>query len=145
MYKKITNNNEITNVLRVRDDAQIPLDESNSDYDACLKWLDKNNLTLEQLEEAYPKSEQDYIRLYSDAMQVHIDATAHSKDYKDGVSCASYSVSTNVGWKAESLAFIAWRDSCWRYAYQVLDNAQSGTQLPSLQDFIDNCPVITWP
>lgn len=82
---------------------------------------------------------------YGNALQLHIDQIAQSKDYKDSNSCASYVNSTNLVWKTESIAFVAWRDTVWSYAYQVLDDViNNGATLPSVNEFIANAPVITW-
>lgn len=75
-----------------------------------------------------------------------IDQTAKSKGYADGVSCASYSTSTNPLWKNESIAFIAWRDSVWDYLYALLAEISSGSDpIPSVQEIIDGIPPIIWP
>ena len=49
MYKLIKNpfTGELINqVLRVADNAIIPMDEANTDYQAYLKWLDEGNTPL---------------------------------------------------------------------------------------------------
>ena len=75
-----------------------------------------------------------------------IDATAKAKSYADGVSCASYATSSNAQWKAEAQCFIDWRDSVWNYLYQLLATL-SGNQepIPSVQEIINQLPIIVWP
>jgi hypothetical protein len=48
MYKLIRNSlsNDISTVLRISDNAFIPFDESNTDYQAYLKWLSEGNQPL---------------------------------------------------------------------------------------------------
>lgn len=78
--------------------------------------------------------------------QVVIDKTAQVKSYSDGVSCASYAVSTNPQWKVEAIAFIAWRDSVWDYLYALLAKISTGSDpIPQLQEVIDGIPPIVWP
>ena len=44
MYKKIKNDNDV--IQRLSDGAFIPMHESNTDYQAYLKWLDEGNTPL---------------------------------------------------------------------------------------------------
>jgi hypothetical protein len=48
MYKLIKDNitNQIKVVCRLEDEAYIPMDEANTDYQAYLKWLDEGNTPL---------------------------------------------------------------------------------------------------
>ena len=48
MYKLIKNklNNEITVVKRLSDNAYIPFDLANTDYQEYLKWLEEGNTPL---------------------------------------------------------------------------------------------------
>ena len=75
-----------------------------------------------------------------------IDNTARSKGYGDGVSCSSYATSTNVIWKNEAIAFIAWRDSVWDYLYALLARISDGRNpIPSVLEIIDGIPPMVWP
>jgi hypothetical protein len=48
MYKLIKDNitNQIKVICRLEDEAYIPMDEANTDYQAYLKWLDEGNTPL---------------------------------------------------------------------------------------------------
>ena len=48
MYKLIKNllTNQVTSVLRIADNAYIPFDSDNSDYQAYLKWVSEGNTPL---------------------------------------------------------------------------------------------------
>ena len=46
MYKLQKFNNEIIAIQRLSDNASIPFDPANSDYQAYLKWLDEGNTPL---------------------------------------------------------------------------------------------------
>jgi hypothetical protein len=48
MYKLIKDNitNQIKVVCRLEDEAYIPMDEANTDYQAYLKWLEEGNTPL---------------------------------------------------------------------------------------------------
>lgn len=89
-----------------------------------------------------PPTESDYAA----AIQGHIDATARSKDYADGVALASYVNSTIQQWASEADAFVAWRDQVWVYAYTELAKVQSGTRpQPEITTLIGELPPIAWP
>jgi hypothetical protein len=78
-------------------------------------------------------------------IQTIIDSTAQAKQYNDGVSCASYVMSTNDTWKAQATAFIAWRDSVFAYALNILAQVQQGAPLPTVESVIAGLPTMTWP
>jgi hypothetical protein len=39
MYKLVNRNNELVAILRISDNASIPLDTDNTDYQAYLAWV----------------------------------------------------------------------------------------------------------
>lgn len=83
---------------------------------------------------------------YEDAIQAHIDDAARSKLFRDGVTLASYTASTNPQWAAEAQAFVAWRDQVWADAYQELARVQGGErEQPTVGEIIDELPAINWP
>lgn len=83
---------------------------------------------------------------YEAAIQSHVDDTARSRLFRDGVTMASYAASTNPQWAAEAEAFIAWRDAVWVHAYAELDRVQSGLRnQPTIDQFLGEIPPIIWP
>jgi hypothetical protein len=46
MYKLINRNNELSAILRIADNASIPLDEANTDYQAYLAWVAEGGVVL---------------------------------------------------------------------------------------------------
>lgn len=83
---------------------------------------------------------------YKEQLQLVIDLTAQSKDYKDGFACASYATSTNPQWAAEAASFITWRDNVFIYAYDYLEKVQNGQiSNPNVEEFIAGIPVMVWP
>lgn len=75
----------------------------------------------------------------------HIASVAGEKQYSSAVSCASYALSTNLTWKAEAEAFIAWRDSVYVYAMGIIASVQQGGAVPTMEGVIAGIPVMTWP
>lgn len=86
------------------------------------------------------------IEPYRAAIQAHVDAAAQGRNYGDGALLASYVTSTIPQWQAEAVTFVAWRDAVWVYTYAELDKALNGErEQPSVEDFIGELPVISWP
>lgn len=83
---------------------------------------------------------------YQNAVQKHVDDTAVSKQYADGVALATYKDSTVPLWAAQATAFIAWRDQVWTFAYDMLAKVQAGqVPQPTIDELIAELPAITWP
>jgi hypothetical protein len=83
---------------------------------------------------------------YEAAIQALVDATATERKFRDGVTMASYVNSTNSQWAAEALAFVAWRDAVWAYAYAELEKVTTGQRpQPTVEDFLAEIVPINWP
>ncbi len=83
---------------------------------------------------------------YEAAIQGIVDATAREKLFRDGVTLASYTASTNPQWAAEAVAFVAWRDGVWAYAYSELAKVQAGLRdQPTVEEFLTEIEPIEWP
>lgn len=83
---------------------------------------------------------------YESAIQETVDQTARQMQFRDGVTLASYTASTNTQWAAEAIAFVAWRDAVWAHAYAELAKVQTGQrEQPTIDEFIAGLPKIAWP
>lgn len=83
---------------------------------------------------------------YETAIQALVDATATERKFRDGVTMASYVNSTNLQWAAEAIAFVAWRDGVWAYAYSELDKVMNGQRTqPTIEEFLAEIDPIDWP
>jgi len=80
---------------------------------------------------------------YTAAIEVHVDAVAQQRGYKDGERCASYASSTKAAWAAEAAAFVAWRDAVWTAALAMLAAVQAGGDIP--ESPIAGLPEMEWP
>jgi hypothetical protein len=88
----------------------------------------------------------DLIAGYQAAIQAHVDAKAAERNYTSGVHAASYADSTIPAWKAEALAFIAWRDAVWVQAVTTLAQVQGGQIAPpTVAAMIASLPALVWP
>lgn len=83
---------------------------------------------------------------YENAIQNLVDSTARERQFRDGVTLASYIGSTKPKWAAEAQAFVAWRDNVWHYAYGELAKVQAGQrQRPTVDQFLTEIAPIAWP
>ena len=82
---------------------------------------------------------------YEDAVQKHLDETAHSRGYDNTYTCLSYLESTNPIWKNEAEIFNIWRDNVWLECHTLLNKWQAGEiSQPTIQEVINQLPQIEW-
>ncbi|MCZ7886060.1 hypothetical protein [Agrobacterium salinitolerans] len=83
---------------------------------------------------------------YENAIQNLVDETARERQFRDGVTLASYIGSTIQTWAAEAQSFVAWRDNVWSYAYGEFASVQAGQrQQPTVEQFLAEIAPIAWP
>lgn len=95
--------------------------------------------------EPEPLSLEDQLNVYRAAVQDKLEQVAHERGYSTALSIVSYSDSTNDTWKGEAQSFILWRDAVYVYALAILNDVQQGGETPTLADFLNGLPTITWP
>lgn len=80
------------------------------------------------------------------ALDAHVDATARGMGYRSSESCAGYAASTDATFKAEALAFIAWRDALWRTAIAVMQAVLAGQRaVPTREELLAEMPAFERP
>jgi len=72
-------------------------------------------------------------------------STAQSRGYSSVNSIISYAVSSNIQWKAEADAFVAWRDKVWEHVYIEYMAIDAGGDIPDEDAFMASLPKIIWP
>ena len=77
------------------------------------------------------------------AIDSHVEAQAHALQYNGAAHLASYAASTVPEWAAEAQAFVAWRDSVWQAAIDMLADAEASGEAPSVEDVLAALPE--WP
>lgn len=83
---------------------------------------------------------------YEEAIQSDVDQAARGRQFRGGVTLASYVSSTIRQWSFETQAFIAWRDVVWAYAYQELAKVMAGErEQPTIEQIVAELPAIIWP
>lgn len=77
----------------------------------------------------------------------YFSIVATQRRYLNELSCISYYHSTNAQWAAESQTFSAWRDDALIYVLeQRQDIVNEVRPIPeTLQELMDELPVIVWP
>jgi hypothetical protein len=117
-------------------------------FDAETGEITERPLTEEEIEEIQtpPAPPLPTITDYENAIQNLVDSTAREKQFRDGVTLASYTASTKPKWAAEAQAFVAWRDNVWFYAYGELAKVQGGQRpQPTVEQFLGEIAPIAWP
>jgi hypothetical protein len=122
--------------------AYVPDDPESTERQAIAAWEAEGNVIPAYSEETPTPTITDY----ENAIQNLVDSTAREKQFRDGVTLASYIGSTKPKWAAEAQAFVAWRDYVWTSAYAELEKVQNGErEQPSIEAIIEELPKITWP
>lgn len=104
------------------------------------KWVDGEIIAVE------PSQPVATIIDYENAIQNLVDNTARERQFRDGVTLASYIGSTKANWAAEAQAFVAWRDNVWFYAYGELAKVQAGErQQPTVEQLLTEIAPVDWP
>ena len=134
MYK-LTDTNSI---IRLSDNAIIPTDEGNRDYQNYLVWVAEGNSPAP----VDPPSSAQIQAALTTAVQAHLDASAKARGYDDIVSACSYAGAPNP-FQEEAITFLQKRAACWQYGYQVLAECEAGTRaIPSSDELLGELPLI---
>lgn len=100
--------------------------------------------SLERPEQPPPSMEEQK-KVYENAVQAHLDATAQTRGYDNTYTCLSYTTSKDETWLRESLAFSEWRDSVWRKAHEILNAYMAGEiAQPTVEEVIAQLPPVDW-
>ena len=139
MYK-LTNT---TSVIRLSDNAFIPADHSNTDFQVYQEWLNAGNtpqpVDAETVEQAQARITQQ--------VQQRLDDFAKTRNYDNCLSACSYAASTNDKFKNEALYCVESRDQTWLKCAEILNDALAGNRpMPDdISDFENELPALTWP
>lgn len=110
------------------------------EYPGLRKWNNGEVVTFERPQPTVTIAD------YENAIQNLVDETARERQFRDGVTLASYTASTKPKWAAEAQAFVAWRDNAWFYAYGELAKVQAGQrEQPTVEQFLTEISPIAWP
>lgn len=98
-------------------------------------WLSAPNYNLQYLQ-----------NIIEDQLKLIIESKPKERGYDNILTLMSYTNSSNIQWKAEANAFIAWRDSVFEYSYGLLAQVQANQiTAPTLDNFLAGLPILNWP
>lgn len=139
MYK-LTNT---TSIIRIADNAVIPADSANADFQQYQIWLADGNVpgpvdteTIEQVQARITQQ-----------VQQRLDDFAKTRNYDNCLSACSYVASTNEKFKNEAIYCIESRDQTWLKCAEILNDALAGNRpMPDdISDFENELPALVWP
>ncbi|MFH1806818.1 MAG: hypothetical protein ABID63_18210 [Pseudomonadota bacterium] len=77
---------------------------------------------------------------------LHINSVARLKGYDDGEDLSAYVNSTKALWRAEAMAFVAWRDGVLTYAQDQIDLwIAEGREISTADELVGELDEIEWP
>lgn len=132
-------NYQLTNgssIIRLGDNAFIPVDPANADYQAYLSWVAMGNVA----QPATQPTLSQVIASLEIAVQLWLDQTAQGNGYNDIHSCISYLNSSNSTWAADAKAALAWRDAVWEQCYSLESSSALQSNPPTASQLIAQLP-----
>jgi hypothetical protein len=136
MYK-LTNTNT---VIRLSDNATIPFDEANTDYQEYLAWLTEGN-TPEPLPSETP--EKTVARLEA-SLDRKLDEVAKEYRYESIRTMVTYATSEHPVFGVEGRAAVAYRDAVYAYGIQCIADVEEGKRtIPTEEELIAELPPFT--
>ena len=118
-----------------------------AEYRSAAAWCNENDASLEDKGEYFeivtrPVGE---ITLadYDFAMEEHLKTARIQRGYTTREP-SDYISSAVDRWRQDAIDWIAFRDAVLTYALNVQDAVIAGGALPTLEEFMDNMPVIAW-
>lgn len=140
MYKLNQNS-----IIRLSDNACIPLDPANTDYTEFLKWESEGN-TPEPADIPPPPTTDEIIKSFTDAIQARLDTFTQTRGYDGILSACTYGTSTNQKFAAEGAYCVSARDATWAKCYEILSDVQAEVRpMPTLDEIVAELPVLAWP
>ena len=89
---------------------------------------------------------EDLQKLFTDAIQGHLDAFARTRNYDGILSAATYATSTVEKFRVEGQYAVEARDATWAKGYEILAQVAAGQRpIPTLAEVIAELPVLAWP
>ena len=127
-------------VKRLSDNALIPNDPANSDWQKYQQWKSEGN-TPEPIPELIV-SEKDYVN----AAQQLMDSKAQSYNYDNVFTAISYENDAHPKFHNEAVAFKAWRSKVWLASYDLLAKVANGeVEQPTVDEFVNLLPAFVAP
>lgn len=128
-------------IIRIPDNAHIPDDPANSDYQQYAAWLLEGNSPEPADSPALAKIQASF----TSALEANYDSMAQSKRYDNRLTC-TLRAGYPGPFQAEGVAFAVWMDECNVYAYGVMEAVLGGARaMPTTEELISELPELVWP
>lgn len=121
-------------------EAPPPLQEGKRALWLGNRWRVVNAAHVPTEPEPTPPTPEDMLDAARSAIDAHVEAQARALMYNSAAHIAGYAASTVPQWRAEALAFVAWRDQVWLTAVAMLD-ATDPLDPPTICEVIDALPA----
>jgi hypothetical protein len=138
MYK-LTNTNS---VIRLSDNATIPADNANTDYQSYLAWVQDGN-TPQPLPQ---ESADDIIKRLEQALDKHLDNVANSYRYESIRTMVTYVNDPDLEFQSHGAAALAFRSAVYRYGVNKIKACTrevSPEPIPTESELIAELPLFT--
>lgn len=127
--------------MRLSDNAFIPNDPSNTDYQIYLLWVAEGNTALLP----YQPTQADIEAHYITVLENYFDSKAKERKYDNRYTC-SLRAGYAGPFQAEGIAFATWMDNCNAFGYQLMETVKNGIRmLPTEEELISLLPELVWP
>lgn len=135
MSYKLTNT---ASIIRLADNAMIPFDTGNTDYQTYLAWVGAGN-TPEPLPS---ETTEEIVNRLESALDRHLDAVANSYRYESIRTMVTYATSEHLTFGPEGKAAVKFRDACYQKAIDVQKDVQAGLRpIPTEAELISEMPL----
>lgn len=92
-----------------------------------------------------PPTTEQIIAGFVSAIQQRLDDFAKTRGYDGIMSACTYATSTVPKLKTEGQYCVEARDNTWSMAYDMLEDVQSGADVPTMEEVMASLPVLAWP
>jgi hypothetical protein len=130
-----------TYVQRQSDNAFIPMDPANADYQAYQEWANTN-----VPDQPPPPNFDERAAALLSGVDAHLNAAAQAKGYDSILSAAIRAALPASAFHDEGVAFGTWMDAVYARCYQIMAAVQAGeTAEPTLEELLAMLPVLQLP
>ena len=93
-----------------------------------------------------PPTPEEQQKLFTAAIQNHLDTFARTRGYDGIMSAATYATSSMSQFRAEGQYAVEARDITWAKSNQILDDVMSGKRpMPTIDEVLAELPPLAWP
>lgn len=91
------------------------------------------------------KAKEKIIAGFVASIQQRLDDFAKTRGYDGIMSACTYATSHVPKFQSEGQYCVQARDATWSMAYDMLEDVQSGADVPTMEEVMASLPVLAWP